>query len=78
MTITASVVGELIKLPVRTGEGKPVEIRVEAACDDKHGGRWFCVTHQERFDNQLQKDFHVTDGTHELVWICFDHGPEAP
>ncbi len=47
------------------------------ACDSKNGGNWFCVTHQERFANQLQKDIHIDEGEHELAWMCNENGPEA-
>lgn len=62
----------------------------KGGCDNKKNGRWFCVgTHRikrgqfssfERFDNQLQKDCHLS-GTKEpcrLGWWCFEHGPEVP
>lgn len=43
-----------------------------------NNGIWFCNTHREGFQNQLQKDIHISRGRHELVWICFEHGPEEP
>lgn len=41
-------------------------------------GHWFCVTHDEHFANQMQKDTHINQGTHHLAWICHEHGIEQP
>lgn len=41
-------------------------------------GHWYCVTHGEHFENQLQKDTHITQGSHQLAWICHEHGIEQP
>lgn len=43
-----------------------------------NGGRWFCVTHQDSFPNNLMKDNHIRTGQHRMVWVCFEHGPEQP
>ena len=57
----------------------PTMTRVEKACSDKHGGLWRCVTHDETFAAQLNKDLHISgDDEHVLVWICLQHGPETP
>lgn len=53
-------------------------VTVKPACENKNSGRWYCVTHQRLFDNQLQKDVHISTGKHRLTWICYDHGPEVP
>lgn len=45
---------------------------------DANNGAWFCNTHRTAFPNQLQKDIHIHAGKHELVWVCFQHGPEEP
>lgn len=42
-------------------------------------GIWHCTTHEQRFENQLQKDLHVLshrDQKHVcyLAWFCFVHG----
>lgn len=42
------------------------------------GGQWVCTTHGKAFDNQLNKDMHISDGKHTLAWHCFEHGPEVP
>ena len=56
---------------------EPETFTVAAGCDTDRG-RWFCVTHDESFTNNFQKDMHITTGKHRFVWICFDHGPERP
>jgi hypothetical protein len=53
-------------------------VKVKAACEDKHHGHWFCLTHAEGFANQLEKDSHIHSGIHKLVWICHTHGAEQP
>ena len=45
---------------------------------DLNNGRWYCATHRERFDNQLQKDIHIQQYKHRLAWLCFSHGFEVP
>lgn len=45
---------------------------------DTNSGAWFCNTHRKGFTNNLQKDIHIGSGSHELVWLCFEHGPEEP
>jgi hypothetical protein len=37
-------------------------------------GSWFCCTHHEFMDNNLQKDFHIHKGKHVLAWVCHEHG----
>lgn len=66
---------------VKQGDGIriiDVGATVRPACADKKNGRWFCVTHQKHFHNQLEKDMHIGDGKHMLAWICFEHGAETP
>ena len=60
------------------GHQRKVDHTVKPACNEKHDGTWVCVTHDEIFDNQLQKDIHINTGTHELVWFCRQHGAEVP
>lgn len=52
--------------------------RIVAGCDDKHNGRWHCLTHNKTFENQFQKDSHIHQGTHCLAWLCNEHGFEVP
>lgn len=74
---SVSVVDVGAEITATTFDG-PKRFTVSPACTDKHGGHWYCVTHDERFDNQLQKDLHVSVGTHLLAWNCKEHGPEQP
>lgn len=41
-------------------------------------GRWICLTHDEGFANQLQKDLHIGNGHHVMGWVCPEHGLEVP
>jgi len=70
-TLTTAEVGERFLI---NGAIHPVA----PACEDKHNGNWFCVTHEKWFDNQLQKDIHIGHGKHKLVWVCRKHGLEKP
>lgn len=54
------------------------KLTVQPACDTKDQGQWYCVTHQEGFQNNMQQWSHCEAGKHVLVWICFRHGPEVP
>lgn len=47
---------------------------VRAKCATGKEGRWYCITHRQAFDNQMQKDGHIHLGKHCLVWWCCDHG----
>lgn len=70
--------GEAVRIKEGPYPGRLVEYDVKAPCADKNNGRWYCVTHGEGFPNQMQKDSHIHEGLHRLVWICFEHGPEQP
>ena len=71
--------GDEIKLLVGPSHDRQWWITAALApCESQHGGHWFCLTHNEGFQNQLQKDGHINRGDHELVWMCHEHGPEAP
>jgi len=50
---------------------------VAAACKENRG-IWFCITDSQSFLNQFEKNSHISQGTHELAWLCFTHGPEVP
>jgi len=41
-------------------------------------GWWVCLTHDESFANQLQKDCHIGNGDHVMGWVCPEHGLEVP
>ncbi len=71
-TKTKALVG-----PVAIGETITVGDReelVHPSCGANRG-RWYCVTHDEHFMNQLQKDFHIGRGKHVMAWLCIcdDH-----
>lgn len=51
---------------------------VKAPCANKNNGYWYCVTHKECFQNQLEKDCHIHTGKHVLAWLCREHGFEQP
>jgi hypothetical protein len=59
-------------------EREPWITHVLPACDNQIGGQWHCATHDVGFRNQLEKDSHIHEGEHLLVWICLEHGPEVP
>ena len=42
---------------------------VGPACTENQG-YWYCVNHQEPFENQMQKDGHIQSGAHKLAWFC--------
>jgi hypothetical protein len=71
---------------VKVEEGEPVHLglgsnRGRATAGPKcelKTGRWYCATHEQGFDNQLQKDIHIYTNKHRLAWVCFEHGIEVP
>jgi len=69
--ITAAVVGQEVHLRMCQPDV------VKKQCD-KDEGRWACITHKESFPHQWAKDSHIRTGKHVLVWMCNDHGAEAP
>lgn len=74
--ITTATVGEIFSWKEYTGEQR--ESIVGAPCKNKNNGRWACMNHNKKFDNQLQKDSHIHTGKHRLVWMCNEHGAEQP
>jgi hypothetical protein len=44
----------------------------------ENNGIWYCITHNEGFLNQPNKDSHISEGDHVLTWVCAKHGPEVP
>lgn len=47
----------------------------------RSNGHWHCTTHpREFFRNNFEKDGHIHDPrkTHQLLWMCYEHGPEQP
>jgi hypothetical protein len=64
----------LVNESVTFGDGT---FTVKSTCGSG-GGRWACANHREMFQNNMEKDAHIYDGVHVLVWICAEHGPEVP
>lgn len=66
------------------GEERSQEFTVLASCGENTPyGRWMCITHNQVFRNQFEKDghLHAKRGAIkpcELCWICPKHGPEVP
>lgn len=61
---------------------RQAEQTVGAKCETNRGF-WYCVTCDESFQNQFEKDSHVSPysskrKTHTLAWVCYEHGPETP
>lgn len=49
-------------------------------CSDTAPGRWYCATHPDAdVHNNLAMSLHCDElGSHVEVWVCVEHGPEAP
>jgi hypothetical protein len=76
--ITRATEGQqLTAVIIRAGE-KKADYTVKPPCDDPNSGQWYCITHDEVFRNQFEKDSHIHSGEHQLAWMCFQHGPEVP
>ena len=59
------------------GWAPPGTRTVVASCGGQRG-RWYCITHSESFDNNIQKDSHIHKGKHTLVWLCGCGNAEEP
>lgn len=54
------------------------QITIAPSCGGKPG-RWYCLTHDEVFPNNLTTDGHIESaGHHVMAWLCPDHGVETP
>ena len=74
MEPTKAEVGEKYTLPTGT------EVVIAEPCD-KNNGYWHCMSHQEGFQNNLQKDIHLDQhkkSSCKLAWVCWEHGFERP
>lgn len=69
--------GETITFGTKDSAAGPHTVTILAKCET-NSGRWYCATHRQSFDNQLQKDIHIERDKHRLAWMCFEHGPEVP
>jgi hypothetical protein len=74
MATTKAGLGEL--LVALEGPNKiPRQYVVEAACDVKDNGRWFCVTHSYWADHNFDRYAHTDEaGKHVIAWWCATHG----
>jgi len=64
-------VGDTVQLTAGMAE-------VHAACTDRVDGYWHCASHRRSFRNEFDRDAHVHNGKHRVVWICWRHGAETP
>jgi len=76
--MTVETVKAGLAIRVTQADGRAGQVQVKAACKNKSNGHWYCVSHQEGFPNNFDKDTHIRTGAHEMVWICHEHGAEAP
>lgn len=81
-TLTQALAGERVRMTL-TVRGKRATKTVTVGAyhpstPSNEIGHWLCVTHDQHFDNQFQKDTHINEGTHHLAWICHEHGIEQP
>jgi hypothetical protein len=56
--------------------GTMVYRNVQSPCNNPAGGHWLCVTHQEHMAVGSELQSHLSTGNHNLVWFCYQHGPE--
>jgi hypothetical protein len=76
--VEAVQAGEQVPITYRGSEDRTETVTVKVACPNQTGGHWYCVTHQEGFAHNFDKDTHIREGKHRLVWICHEHGAEQP
>ena len=78
--VTGAKCGESVEL-VYPMDKKVRDFLVQAPCENKSNGQWYCTTCHEFFQNNLQKDLHLDEHpkkTHKLAWNCYEHGLEQP
>jgi hypothetical protein len=56
--------------------GTIVYRKVHSPCHAAAGGHWLWVTHQEHMVVGSELHKHLSRGDHNLVWFCYQHGPE--
>lgn len=68
-----------VELLLKSPLGLFYKERVSLPCQGSFSGKWYCVTHSLRFADNCEKDQHCKiPGTHELAWLCNQHGVETP
>lgn len=77
-TVEAVKEGEQVQITYHGSRKRVETVKVQPACANQNGGHWYCVTHQEGFANNFDKDTHIREGKHRLVWLCHEHGAEQP
>jgi len=56
--------------------GTMVRVAVQPPCNNPASGHWLCLTHQEHLIVPSELPNHLSEGHHDLVWFCYQHGPE--
>ena len=74
-------VGKQYAINMHKGDRHTV-VDILLACE-KNNGYWFCLEHDEGFQNQLQKDIHMDSKEKKkdvckFAWVCWEHGFETP
>jgi hypothetical protein len=59
-----------------TEGGTMVRSIVQLPCNNPASGHWLCLTHQEHLIVASELPKHLSEGHHDLVWFCYQHGPE--
>lgn len=70
--------GEAVRM--RWFEDEQEDLLAGMPCSDTAPGNWYCATHPKAdVHNNFMMSSHVDEpGNHVEVWICHEHGPEAP
>ena len=74
-TLTFPNVGDTVR--VRLIGDRLGTMTISGPCENANNGRWHCITHNQTFHNNFDKDTHLGKGTHQMVWVCFEHGLEV-
>lgn len=76
--LTTVYTGQRVRLVTGETVTRPTVGEYHPTPPGNRAGHWYCVTHAKHFENQFQKDTHIHEGSHELAWICHEHGIEQP
>lgn len=77
-TVEPAVEGEEFPAKIMHGGETMVHVYTVGPKCDTNNGLWHCMTHDQIFQNNWQKDSHIHEGDHRLTWVCIHHGPEVP
>ena len=50
--------------------------KVLPPCANKTNGYWYCATCKEQINTNFPPSKHERSGTHKMLWMCWEHGPE--